>query len=152
MSPVARPQVQTWCIWYRSQHNGTVFCIAITLGFMHLFLRRWCQWKSYQTPIGKVCGLETIFVFPISEIITKIRKQEIQHVGAGQQESHAAYRWSNGMEQFSTDTLCKNIDRTCHLAKCTLKMTCWKYLNLIMYYTIAVLQFTIRYIHRCPNF
>ena len=30
----------------------------------------------------------------------------MQHVGAGQQqESRAAYRWSNGMEKFSTDTL-----------------------------------------------
>ena len=63
MSPVARPQVQTWCIWYRSQHNGTVFCIATTLGFVHLFLRRWCQRKSYQTLIGKVCGPETIFAW-----------------------------------------------------------------------------------------
>ena len=63
VSPVARPQVQTWFIWYRSQHNGTVFCIATTPGFMHLFLRRWCQWKSYQTLIDKVCGLETIFAW-----------------------------------------------------------------------------------------
>ena len=63
MSPVAKPQVQMWCIWYRLQHNGTVFCIATTLGFMHLFLRRWCQWKSHQTLIGKGCGLETIFAW-----------------------------------------------------------------------------------------
>ena len=33
----------------------------------------------------------------------------MQHVGAGQQESRAAYSWSNGMEKFSTDTLCKNL-------------------------------------------
>ena len=33
-------------------------------------------------------------------------KKKIQHVGVGQQESHAAYRWSNGMEKFSTGTLC----------------------------------------------
>ena len=38
------------------------------------------------------------------------------------------------------------------LAKCKLKITCWKYRNLNMYYIIAVLQFTIRYIHRWTNF
>ena len=63
VSPVARLQVQMWCIWYSSHHNGTLFCIATTLGFMHLFLRRWWRWKSYQTLIGKVCGLQTIFAW-----------------------------------------------------------------------------------------
>ena len=41
-------------------------------------------------------------VFPISEIVTKKENKKIQHVGDGQQESHAAYRWSNGMEKLST--------------------------------------------------
>ena len=78
VSPVAKPQVQTWCIWYRSQHNGTIFYIATTLGFMHLFLRRWCQWKSYQTLIGKVCGLETIF----SWLVCRYMYQQTPGTGA----------------------------------------------------------------------
>ena len=38
------------------------------------------------------------------------------------------------------------------LSKCKLKITCWKYQNLIMYYIIAVLQFPIRYINHCIDF
>ena len=65
-------------------------------------------------------------VFPISEIITKRKEnKKIQHVGAGQQESFAAYRWSNGMEKFSTETLCKNLDRTSRLYRvCTQGTEC----------------------------
>ena len=69
MSPVARLQVQMWCIWYSSQHNGTVFCIATTLGFMHLFLRRWCtqalsgcQNSHYTTENGKASALRELHV------------------------------------------------------------------------------------------